>query len=112
MSIFLVDSTLITDPEGFLSAVMQNAVVSLRLNLPSLTVFTKSDVSEVNVSALLNELKEREGVLAELMEKVVDFIELTTIPYRPIKISNLKKTGYDDLFSAVNELFCSCGDIS
>jgi len=112
MSVFLVDSTLITDPEGFLSAVMQNAVVSLRLNLPSLTVFTKSDISEVNVSTLLNELKKREGVLAELMEKVVDFIELTTIPYRPIKISNLKKTGYDDLFSAVNELFCSCGDIS
>ena len=112
MSVFLVDSTLITDPESFLSAVMQNVVVSLRLNLPSLTVFTKTDVSEISVTSLLHELRGREGMLAELMEKVVDFIELTTIPYRPIKISNLKKTGYDDLFSAINELFCSCGDIS
>ncbi|MBO8178922.1 MAG: ATP/GTP-binding protein [Archaeoglobus sp.] len=112
MSIFLVDSTLITDPESLLSAVMQNAVVSLRLNLPSLTVFTKTDVSEIDVTSLLNELRMKEGVLAELMEKVVDFIEVTSIPYRLIKISNLKKTGYDNLFSAVNELFCSCGDIS
>jgi len=67
---------------------MQNVVVSLRLNLPSLTVFTKTDVSEISVTSLLHELRGREGMLAELMEKVVDFIELTTIPYRPIKISN------------------------
>lgn len=111
-SLFLVDLTMLVDPESLLSAIMQNVIVTLRLSLPSLTVFTKSDVADADVSAMITELRKREGVLAEMLEKVVGFIELTTIPYRPIKISNVKKTGYDELFSAINELFCACGDIS
>ncbi len=90
-SLFLVDLTTITDPESFLSAIMQDVIVSLRLSLPTLTAFTKSDVADIDVKALLGEIGRREGVLAELMEKLVEFIELTTIPYRPIKISNVKK---------------------
>ncbi|AIG97356.1 MAG: hypothetical protein XD40_1204 [Archaeoglobus fulgidus] len=111
-SLFLVDLTTVTDPESLLSAIMQDVIVSLRLSLPTLTAFTKSDVADVDVRSLLGEIKHREGVLAELMEKLVDFIELTTIPYRPIKISNIKKTGYEELFSALYELFCACGDLS
>lgn len=111
-SLFLVDLTMLVDPESLLSAIMQNVIVTLRLSLPSLTVFTKSDVADADVSAMITELRKREGVLAEMLERVVGFIELTTIPYRPIKISNVKKTGYDELFSAINELFCACGDIS
>ena len=40
------------------------------------------------------EIYRSEGVLAELLEKVLFFVEYTTIPYRVIKISNLKKTGF------------------
>jgi phosphomevalonate kinase len=70
---------------------MQDAIVSLRLSLPTITAFTKSDIVDVDIKALLNEIGKKEGVLAELMERLVDFIELTTIPYRQIKISNIKK---------------------
>ncbi len=90
-SLFLVDLTTITDPESLLSAMMQDAIVSLRLSLPTITAFTKSDIVDVDIKALLNEIGKKEGVLAELMERLVDFIELTTIPYRQIKISNIKK---------------------
>ncbi len=111
-SLLLMDLSLLQDAESFMSAVLQNVIVSLRLSLPSLTVFTKSDLADIDVRMMMDEIYKAEGVLAELLEKVVDFIEYTTVPYRILKVSNVKKTGYEELFSAINELFCSCGDIS
>ncbi len=110
--LFLMDLTAVSDAESFLSAVLQNVVVSLRLSLPTLTVFTKADLADIDVNKLRAEIAEKEGVLAELLEKVVFFIEYTTIPYRIIKISNKSRKGFDEVFSAINELFCACGDIS
>lgn len=111
-SLLLMDLSLLQDAESFMSAVLQNVIVSLRLSLPSLTVFTKSDLADIDVRMMMDEIYKAESVLAELLEKVVDFIEYTTVPYRILKVSNVKKTGYEELFSAINELFCSCGDIS
>ncbi|WP_456467651.1 PRK13768 family protein [Archaeoglobus sp.] len=111
-ALFLMDMTLVQDAESFLSAVLQDVIVSLRLSLPTLTVFTKVDVADSDINAMVDDISKKEGVLAELLEKIVEFIEYTTIPYRPIKVSNVKKTGYEELLSAINELFCACGDIS
>ncbi len=111
-ALFLMDSTVVNDAESFVSAVMQNVIVSLRLSLPTLTVFTKSDISEVDVGGLRDEISCREGLLAELMEKTLFFIEYTTIPYRVIKISNVNRDGFENLSTAIHELFCACGDIS
>ncbi len=111
-ALFLMDMTLVQDVESFLSAVLQDVIVSLRLSLPTLTVFTKVDVADSDINAMVDDISKKEGVLAELLEKIVEFIEYTTIPYRPIKVSNVKKTGYEELLSAINELFCACGDIS
>jgi hypothetical protein len=112
-SLFLMDSNVVKDAESFLAAILQNVIVSLRLSLPTLTVFTKTDLTEVaDMDFVKRSIAEKEGLLAELLEKTVFFVEYTTIPYRPIKISSVKKTGFEELFSAVNELFCACGDIS
>jgi len=111
-ALFLMDMTLVQDAESFLSAVLQDVIVSLRLSLPTLTVFTKVDVADSDINAMVDDISKKEGVLAELLERIVEFIEYTTIPYRPIKVSNVKKTGYEELLSAINELFCACGDIS
>ncbi len=111
-ALFLMDLTIISDAESFLSAVLQNVVVSLRLSLPTLTVFTKADAADVDIKALTEGISKHSGVLAELLERVVFFIEYTTIPYRPIKVSNLTWSGFEDVFAAINELFCACGDIS
>ncbi len=111
-AIFLMDLTLVRDAESLLSAVLQDVIVSLRLSIPTLTAFTKADVADPDINAMVDEVFKKEGVLAELLEKIVEFIEYTTIPYRTIKVSNIKKTGYEELFSAINELFCACGDIS
>lgn len=110
--IFLIDLSSISDAESFLSAVLQNVIVTLRLSIPTLTVFTKSDLASINITHLKNEIMQKPGVLAELLENVIDFIEYTTIPQRPLMISNITKEGFDEVFSAINELFCSCGDLS
>lgn len=111
-ALYLMDLTIVQDVESFLSAILQDVTISLRLSLPTITVFTKADIANPDINSMLDEISRKEGVLAELLEKLVEFIEYTTIPYRPIKVSNIKKTGYEELFAAVNELFCSCGDIS
>ncbi len=111
--IFLVDSEVASNPENYVSILMQNVIVSLRTSLPTLTVFNKSDLVELkSFDEIVEELKHKPGVLSELLEKTLFFFEYTSLPYRQISISALNKTGFEDLLDAVNELFCSCGDIS
>jgi hypothetical protein len=112
--LFIVDSEVASTPENFISILAQSAVISLRTSLPTLTIFNKIDIQSVDfdLELLKKNLSEEEGVLSELLEKLLVFTEYTTVPYRPIKISSLTCEGFDDVFSAVNELFCSCGDIS
>lgn len=111
--IFIVDSTRVSTPENFISIIAQSAVVSLRLSVPTLTVLNKCDIAEIpDLNEVKGRVGEEEGVLAELMEKLLEFIEYTTLPYRPIRMSSLTSEGFDDVFSALNELFCACGDIS
>ncbi|HID43794.1 MAG TPA: GTPase, partial [Archaeoglobaceae archaeon] len=98
---------------NFISILAQSAVISLRTALPTLTVFNKVDISDFDFE--IERIKEgisEGGVLSELLEKLVVFIEHTTVPYRPVRISSITLQGFDDVFSAINELFCSCGDIS
>ncbi|MCS7122265.1 MAG: ATP/GTP-binding protein [Archaeoglobaceae archaeon] len=111
VSLFLIDSSQAIEPENFIAAVMQNVIVSLRLSIPSLTVFTKSDLVKLNVKEIRKRIRESEGVLAELLEKVEFFVEYTTIPYRILTVSD-KWDGFEDVLGALKELFCACGDIS
>ncbi len=114
VGIFVVDSAVASTPENFVSILAQNAVVSLRMDIPVITVFNKADVCRVpfSVEDVKKELERREGVLAELMEGLVDFLEVTTAKYRIIEVSALKGEGIEDVLSAINEAFCSCGDLS
>ncbi|MCD6468499.1 MAG: ATP/GTP-binding protein [Thermoplasmata archaeon] len=110
--LFLMDSTLVTDSESFLSAVMQNVIVSLRLSIPTATVLTKNDVADVDVEKVMEEIPSKNSVLAELLEKTSYFIEYTTLSQRVVKVSSFDETGFDDVYSLLNEMFCACGDLS
>ncbi len=112
LGLFLIDSSLVDDPESFLSAIMQNVVVSLRLSIPTATVLTKSDVKDIDVDQIVRKISEESSSLAELLEKTVDFLEYTTLSQRVVKISNVSKRGFSDVYSLLNEMFCTCGDIS
>jgi len=113
IAIFIVDAKVASTPENYVSILAQNAVISLRTEIPTITVFNKCDTTKFELTPLkVKEMLKEGGVLSELMEKLVDFVEETTVRYRTIKISALKKEGFDDVFSAINEVFCSCGDLS
>ncbi len=114
VGLFIVDSEVASTPENFVSILAQNAVISLRIGVPTITIFNKSDVVDLTFtpSSIREMLRQEEGVLAELMERLVDFVESTTVRYRIVKISALKGYGFEDVLSMVNEVFCSCGDLS
>lgn len=112
VALFLMDSSLIKDSESFLSAVMQNVIVSLRLSLPTATVLTKSDLADVDINRLQREIKEKDSSLAELLERTAFFMDYTTLSQRIVKISNTKRIGLSDVYSLLHEMFCTCGDVS
>jgi len=114
VGIFIVDSTVANSIENFVSILAQNAVISLRMSIPTVTVFNKSDIVEINFtpSTIKERLNEVEGLLAELIEQMLGFVEYTTVRYRILKISAINKKGFEDVLSIINEVFCSCGDLS
>ncbi|MFO7968261.1 MAG: ATP/GTP-binding protein [Archaeoglobaceae archaeon] len=118
VGLFIVDCGTAADPENFVSILAQNTVVSLRTALPTLTVFNKIDLQNVeheldlNVESVKKDISRRGGVLAELLEGLLVFVEQTTVNYRPLKVSSTLSQGFEEVFHAVNEVFCSCGDIS
>lgn len=112
IGLFLIDSSLIDDPESFLSVILQNVVVSLRLSIATATILTKSDIKDIDVEGMRRSIVERKDTLAELLERTSDFIEYTTLSQRIVKVSNPKMEGYHDVYSLVNEMFCTCGDVS
>ncbi|WP_456370807.1 ATP/GTP-binding protein [Geoglobus sp.] len=110
--VFLADASRLSTPAQYSAMVAQSAVVTLMLGIPSLTVFNKADVKEVSsLDECLESLRE-EGVLGEFFENLLRFVEATSVIYRPVKVSARTGMGFEELFSALNELFCACGDLS
>lgn len=114
LGLFVVDCGAAADPENFISILAQNTVVSLRTALPTLTMFNKVDLHdiELDMEIIRKDISNRRGVLAELLEGLMVFVEQTTAPYRPLKVSSTLSQGFEEVFHAVNEVFCSCGDLS
>ncbi len=75
-------------------------------------MFNKADVARVPGLSEVKEKLAEGGVLSELMEQLLSFLEVTTASYRTIEVSALKGVGIDTVVDAVREVFCSCGDLS
>ena len=112
VGIFLVDSSRIVNSNQYAAMISQSAVITLLLQIPVLTVFNKSDLHVVKDMEFYKRELEREGVLGEFFENLLRFIEGTSVIYRPLKISAKNFEGFDELLNAINEVFCSCGDLS
>jgi len=92
--------------------VSQSAVVSVLLEIPFVTVFNKSDTAKIrDPEYYLAELK-KEGLIGEYFEILMRFIELTSLIQKPIRVSSKTKEGFYDLYTAINEVLCACGDLS
>ncbi len=112
-AVFLVDSQLCRNPENYLSAITQSAVIALRTGVDTITVFNKADLSEPpDYEEVVEYIRRGEGTLPELMKNFLPFYEVTSLRFRTIKISAKMRSGFDELLDVLNEIFCSCGDIS
>ncbi len=112
LGIFLVDSSRVKNPNQYAAMISQSAVITLLLQIPVLTVFNKSDLHKVRDFDFYKRELEKEGVLGEFFDHLLRFIEGTSVIYRPLRISAKNFEGFDELLNAINEAFCSCGDLS
>ncbi len=117
-SLFLVDATEMTEVENYLAMLAQNAMINLKLGVPSVTVINKIDAVDreritryFDMENLLKMLKGGDA-LVSLASGLVDYVEYTSIYQRPIMVSAKTGEGMDDLYSAIYEVHCSCGDLS
>ncbi|ADC66291.1 protein of unknown function ATP binding protein [Ferroglobus placidus DSM 10642] len=111
--LFLIDSCLATSHEKFAACVAQAVVVTLRFSIPFVTIFTKSDLCEaLSLKDVKKRISESEGMVAEVLENFLRFVDVTTLPQRIVRISSKDRRGFDEVFGVIHEIFCSCGDIS
>ncbi|MEM5882591.1 MAG: ATP/GTP-binding protein [Candidatus Aenigmatarchaeota archaeon] len=110
--IFLIDSTLAKELHSFISCLLQSVIIYLRFEIPTIPVFSKKDLFDFNVKEKIREVKSKKDALSEILERIIDIIELSILRFREVKVNNLNKEGYEDLFKLLYEIFCICGDLS
>jgi hypothetical protein len=57
-------------------------------------------------------LKEKQGLLSELIMSLVDVIADYVQSVRVVALSALTGEGVDELYKIIHETFCVCGDLS
>lgn len=116
--IFVIDTTEINSIENYLCLIAQNAIINLHLEIPMITVMNKIDlINKAKISHFLNketikELLEDGDALKTLAKGLLEYVEYTSIFQRPLLVSAKTGLGIDDLYSAIHEVHCGCGDIS
>ncbi len=116
--IFVVDAQEISSMENYLAMLAQNAMINLKLLIPCITAINKIDLVDreellkyMDIKYIEEKLEEGDALL-KLAKGLIDYIEYTSIVQRPLLVSAKTGEGIDDLFAAIHEVHCSCGDIS
>ncbi|HEC76969.1 MAG TPA: GTPase [Thermoplasmatales archaeon] len=117
-SLFIIDAQEILSLENYLAILAQNAMINLKLMIPSITAINKIDVVDVERIKKFIDRKniekefERGDALISLSKGLIDYVEYTSIYQRPIFVSAKTGEGIYDLYSVIHEVHCSCGDLS
>ncbi len=110
--LFLVDSEVASTPENFFSIILQGAVVSVRFSTPTLTLLNKCDKVAIDIDELLEKAEEASGAMGEITEALKPFVDYTSLRFRPLRISAKDCVGFEEVLTMLNEVFCTCGDLS
>jgi 50S ribosomal subunit-associated GTPase HflX len=95
--------------------------VTLKLNMPLITVLNKIDLLSGDeplrligdLDYLSEKLKESgEGAVTDLALDLVDAVKRSAMPQRVIGVSARTGEGFRNLLDAVKEAFCECGDLT
>ncbi len=114
ISVFLIDPDLMRKPDDFMVLKMLGLVVELRLGVPSIEVVNKCDLMNDSSQRVLEDFTKMDleglsGSLAEELRGVIDKLEKKK---RTLMVSATKGTGFLDLYKAIGEAFCACGDMT
>lgn len=114
VSVFLIDPVLMKKPNDFVVLKMLGLVVELRLGIPSIEVVNKCDLLNLDSVRIIEDLTKMDmeglsGSLAEELRRIIDKLEKKK---RTLMVSAVKGTGFLDLYKAIGEAFCACGDMT
>ena len=114
--IFVMDPCLLKGRTDIIVLKLLDLLVELRLGLPSLEVINKSDLLRPNIfedfGKGLEKGYEPKGTSAELTDQLNDVVKGLSKRRHAIFVSALRNCGMDDLYKAICESKCSCGDLS
>ncbi len=106
-SIFIIDPLFMKRRNDFITLKLLGVVVELRLGIPSLEIINKCDLLEKIIPS-----KIETGMLAGLAEEINIIVEKIEKKKRTIMVSAKNNIGLLELYNAINELFCVCGDLT
>jgi GTPase SAR1 family protein len=113
----IIDPSLLQSGVDLVVLKLLGLLVELRLGIPSIDVMNKTDLyGDSTVEKMEREIaggafKER-GLSAELADQLYPIVKSLSKRRRAIPVSAKKGTGMEDLYKAIGESFCACGDLT
>jgi GTPase SAR1 family protein len=113
----IIDPSLLKNGVDLVVLKLLGLVVELRLGVPSIDVMNKTDLyGDSIVEKMEREIaggafKDR-GLSAELADQLYPIVNGLSKRRRAIPVSAKKGTGMEDLYKAIGESFCACGDLT
>ncbi|MEM3078798.1 MAG: ATP/GTP-binding protein [Thermoproteota archaeon] len=121
IGLYVVDPYVLDKPSSIASLFSLGMAVTLKLNMPLITVLNKIDLLVevepikliIDLDYLSVKLKEGgEGAVTDLALDLVDAVKRSAMPQRVIGVSAKTGEGFRNLLDTVRESFCECGDLT
>jgi hypothetical protein len=123
VGVFLLDPTLGLRGNSAAIVTLMAIVIRLGLGIPTLPVLSKADLINVKsviyspsyyteVDQILNGLRNGREILTDMLVEVLNIVKKYLRPERLLAVSALNGYGIEDLYKAVHEIFCTCGDLT
>lgn len=114
-SIFTIDPSLVSSRLDVPVIKLFSLVIELRLGIPAIEALTKSDLYPSlwgSIASGSGALPQSEGISGELASSLAAVVGELERKRRLIPVSARTGEGIVDLYKALGELFCSCGDLT
>ena len=120
ISIFLIDASKIKAAGDYIYEKSSFFITMLKFGLPMLPVFTKAEFQGAKErlkkfeksKALEKEIEKEASLYSEVASAFAEVLKNLEHGIRFIKVDSEKEKGFEELYSAMHELICACGDIS
>lgn len=121
IALYVIDAPLAQNPSALATALMLATASHLRLAVQTLSVVNKIDLggAERIVEMLSDPIamrkrieQERAGAMTDMTIDLLDHVEHVMTIQRPIMVSAATNDGIPELYKAINEAMCACGDLT